>query len=153
MPYSINIDVALPQIKATNILQAFKILACEMSNHAGASEDFLLESLITREAQGGSAIGKGIAIPHLQTRAIPRRFVALATLERPIHLDSPDGEAVDLICLLLSPDSDGPIHLRGLSRISRLLRNEELCDVLRETNDPDSMKALFVNPDGWLMAA
>lgn len=153
MQYNIKVDVALPKIKAANILQAFRILATEMSAITGASEQYLLDNLIEKEASEISASGKGVAVPHLQSKAIPERFVALATLDRPIHLDTPDGQAVDLICLLLSPDSDGGVHLRGLSRLSRLLNNEELCQVLRETDDPEAMKALFINPEGWLMAA
>lgn len=153
MGYTIQVDTALPRIHASHLLQTFQILAREMSKISGVSERHLLDGIVDTESQDSSTIGKGVAIPHFQSSAIPRRFVAIATLDKAIHMDTPDNKAVDLICLLLSPESDGPIHLRGLSRISRLLRNEELCQVLRETKDGDAMKALFVNPEGWLMAA
>lgn len=153
MAYTIEINIALPRLRAINVLQAYKSIAAQVALHTGICEDVILDQMIEKEAHDNSAMGNGVAFPHLQMAVVDKRYVVMASLERPIHMDAPDKKPVDLICLLLSPDSDGPIHLRGLSRISRLLKNEELCQVLREAKDADSMKALFINPEGWLMAA
>jgi len=153
MDYTIEINIALPQLRAANVLQAYRAIAAQVALHTGICENVILDHMIEKEAQENSAMGNGVALPHLQMGVVGQRYVVMASLERPIHMDAPDSKPVDIIGLLLSPDSDGPIHLRGLSRISRLLKNEELCQVLRESQDAEAMKALFVNPEGWLMAA
>lgn len=153
MDYIVDIDVAFAKLRAANILQVFKSLSPEIEKLTNIPQNIILDQLIECEANRSSAIGNGVSVPALQNERFKRRFVCIASLDRPVHLDTPDSKPVDLIAILLSPEKDGPVHLRGLSRLTRLLKNEELCDVLRNTEDPETMKALFVNPDGWLMAA
>ncbi|MEM7617864.1 MAG: PTS sugar transporter subunit IIA [Pseudomonadota bacterium] len=153
MPYNIQIDAAIPNIKAMNKEQVFKALIDRISKDIGCSAKMLFDRLMEREQLSMSAIGQGVAIPHLKTDGLRDRYVAVATLSNPIDFGAIDGEAVDLIGVILSPSSHGGLHLRGLSRISRLLKNEELCQKLREAQDEDTLKSLFSNPQGWLLAA
>lgn len=153
MPHSININAALPQINAMTQRQVFEKLAQCVSDHVAYPKHKLLENLIRKEEVSLSGISNAVAIPHLKVRGLEDRFVAIASLKHEIDFRALDGKPANLVCLLLSPESHGGLHLRGLSRISRLLRNEELCQKLREARDEDTMKALFSNPDGWLLAA
>jgi len=86
-------------------------------------------------------------------RRIQSPFTMLMTIDKPSNHETPDGSPVDLYCLLISPLSDGPIHLRRLSRLSRLMKNETLHKRIRETQDSDVIRSLLLDPEGWLMAA
>jgi nitrogen PTS system EIIA component len=68
-----------------------------------------------------------------------------ARLEHPIDFDSIDDRPVDLIFLLLAPESSGADHLKALARVSRLLRDKTACEKLRGTDDPEALYALLVD--------
>lgn len=153
MPYNIQLHLALPRVKAGTRKQAFEILAGQVCKKIGYPAVVIFNALMAHERVSTSGIGNGVAIPHLRLERIQKRFIALSTLQNPIDFNASDNMPVDVICLLLSPESDGPIHLRGLSRISRLLKNQDLIDRIRETRDADIIVDLFANPEGWVMAA
>ena len=57
-----------------------------------------------------------------------------------------DGQPVDLIFLLLAPESAGADHLKALARVARLLRDPEIANKLRESRDADAMYAVLALP-------
>ncbi len=153
MPYTIQIDTAVPQLKAGNKEQVLRALAQKASFVTGCSEDLLFARLCEQEQQSSSEIGDGVAVAHFKTPAVSGRYVGLATLKNPIKFSAADEQDVDLVCILISPEDHGGLHLRGLSRISRAFKNEDLCYKLRDAKDEETMQSLFENPDGWLLAA
>lgn len=153
MPYTIEFNQILPNIHCMNRKQALSEIATRISRAIDCDDSAFLERLLENEGRDSSACGDGVAIPHLKIKGLPGRFVALATLDRPVDFEADDGQGVDIICVLLSPERDGPIHLRGLSRITRMFKNETLRDNLRGTKDADAIRSLLINPEGWLLAA
>jgi len=148
----IQFDLILPQVKVVSHRQALLTMAQEAADYLSISEKRIFSRLSDKEDLGSSAVGDGVAIPHLKMRRARIAFSMLMTLETPVK-DDRGGEAIDIYSLIISPAEDGPLHLRRLSRISRLLKNETLHKRLRETYDRDVMQALFVDPEGWLLAA
>jgi PTS system nitrogen regulatory IIA component len=53
---------------------------------------------------------------------------------------------VDLIFLLLAPESAGADHLKALARVARLLRDREIANKLRESRDADAIYAVLALP-------
>jgi PTS system nitrogen regulatory IIA component len=64
-------------------------------------------------------------------------------LETPVAFDSTDNQPVDLVFLLLAPETAGADHLKALARISRVLRDSLHCDKLRTAPGPDKIYALL----------
>ena len=54
-----------------------------------------------------------------------------------------DDQPVDLVFLLLAPEGAGADHLKALAGVSRLLRNQAVCEKLRATSDPQVLYALL----------
>ena len=50
---------------------------------------------------------------------------------------------MDLVFLLLAPETAGADHLKALARVSRLLRDRASCDKLRGTDSADAVYALL----------
>ncbi len=50
---------------------------------------------------------------------------------------------MDLIFLLLAPESAGADHLKALARVSRLLRDRAVCEKLRGTDSAEAIYALL----------
>ena len=90
-------------------------------------------------------MGSGIAIPHGKLPNLEKLFGCFARLENPIEFDSVDNEPVDLIFLLLAPESAGADHLKALARISRILRNSVNCDKLRTAQTSDNIYTLLTD--------
>ncbi|HLH76032.1 MAG TPA: PTS sugar transporter subunit IIA [Candidatus Binataceae bacterium] len=83
--------------------------------------------LLAREALGSTAIGQGIAIPHVRRPILldgSRGSLSLFYFDRGIDFDAPDGQPVHAVFLLLSPTAR--IHLRLLSQLSFALYDERL---------------------------
>ncbi len=90
-----------------------------------------------------TGVGVGIAIPHGKLTDLDRLHGLFARLDTPIDFDAIDDQPVDLIFLLLAPESAGAEHLKALARVSRLLRDKQLCDKLRSTDNAEAIYALL----------
>ena len=124
-------DSVVSCLKVTSKKQALKELSDKASTTIGRSEREIFDVLLERERLGTTGVGDGIAIPHGKIAGLDRLFGFFARLEHPIQFDAVDGQPVDLIFMLLAPESAGAAHLKILSRISRVLRDHTKCDKLR----------------------
>ena len=88
--------------------------------------EFLLQVLLAREALESTAIGDGIAIPHVRNPIVlhvPQPVVTLCFLEQPVDFGSLDGQPVHTLFTLISPTVKAHLHL--LSRLTFALRDPE----------------------------
>ena len=81
------------------------------------------------------------------TQSIGRRYRRHDEIGTPFAVtfdfDSLDERPVDLIFLLLAPESAGADHLKALAKVSRLLRDRKTCEKLRSTDSSDAIYALL----------
>jgi len=66
-----------------------------------------------------------------------------ARLSDPVDFSAIDEQPVDLVFLLLAPESAGADHLKALARVSRLLRDKSTCEKLRGAQSADAIYALL----------
>lgn len=150
----IEFDSILPRLKFVSAKQVITELAETAAKECKLDPAKLYEALITKEHESGSGIGDGVAVANLQVRGLKKPFLVLATLAREIDdFNSSDNQPVNLAALILSPESDGPLHLRRLSRVSRVLKNEILHKRLVEAQDELAIRSLMIDPEGWMLAA
>lgn len=97
-----------------------------------AVRDAILSSVREREALLSTGIGSGVAIPHGKTTDLDQLVMAAGVVAQPIEFDALDGRPVQLFFLLVGPESSSGAHVKALSRISRLLRREQLREDLRQ---------------------
>ena len=133
------------QLRAANKKQALQELAKRAAAMSGINEGTICDVLIERERLGSTGIGMGIGIPHGKLSGLTRLYGIFARLERPIPFEAIDDQPVDLIFLLLAPETAGADHLKALALVSRLLRDREVCDKLRGTDNPDALYALLTD--------
>jgi mannitol/fructose-specific phosphotransferase system IIA component (Ntr-type) len=94
-----------------------------------ARED-VLRAVREREAVLSTGIGHGVAIPHGKSSAVGDLRMAAGRAAAPVDFDALDGQPVSLFFLLVGPESAAGPHIKALSRISRLVRKEEVRDKL-----------------------
>jgi nitrogen PTS system EIIA component len=92
---------------------------------AGLIEDAgaVLRVILDREKLGSTGIGDGIAIPHGKLKGLETILCAFGRSERGVDFDSVDGKPVHIFFLLLAPEESASLHLKMLSRISKILRD------------------------------
>lgn len=136
----------IPALKVNNKKQALQEIAAKASESTGRSEREIFDVLMQREKLGSTAVGNGIAIPHGKLAKIDRIFGAFARLDRPIDFEALDGQPVDLIFVLLAPETAGADHLKALAKIARMLRDTDLANKLRDARDPEAIYAVLSLP-------
>lgn len=135
----------IAKLRATSKKQALQELAKRAAEITGQSERVIFSTLMKRERLGTTGVGNGIAIPHGKLSTLDQLYGIFARLEHPIPFDAIDDRPVDLIFLLLAPESAGADHLKALARVSRLLRDKAACEKLRGTDDAEALYALLVD--------
>ena len=133
----------IAQLRVSNKKQALQEIARRAATQTGIAERRIYEALAERERLDSTGIGKGVAVPHGKLAELPRLLALFARLERPIPFEAIDDQPVDLMFVLLAPAEAE--HLRALARISRLLRDEAICQKLRGTDSADALYALLTD--------
>ena len=100
--------------------------------------DFLLQVLLAREALGTTAVGGGIAIPHVRNPILlqnrPEPAVSLCFLKHPIDFAALDGKPVGTLFMVTSPTVK--VHLHLLSRLAYALHDPHFRTTLKSSSDP-----------------
>lgn len=105
-------------------------------------KDFLLRVLLARESLGSTAIGDGIAIPHVRNPIvmhIPRPMITLCFLEQAIEFGSLDRKPVHTLFTMVSPTVTA--HLTLLSKLAYGLRDAAFNAVIRRQGSREEILA------------
>lgn len=116
-----------------------------------ADRDELLADVDKREGQGGTAIGRGMAIPHARSRTLERIVVAMARLRRGVDFGAEDGEPVRLVFLLGTPCDKAGEYLKVLGRLCRLLKDNGLRDGLLKAATQAGVRDLLETAENKLL--
>ncbi|MDD2542165.1 MAG: PTS sugar transporter subunit IIA [Desulfuromonadaceae bacterium] len=87
--------------------------------------EFLLQTLLAREALGSTAFGNGIAIPHVRNPIVGQTgesAISLCFLKNPIDFDAIDGKPVTILFTLVTPNVKAHLHL--LAKLAFLLHDQ-----------------------------
>jgi fructose-specific phosphotransferase system IIA component len=96
-----------------------------------------------REEKMSTGVGKGFAIPHGKTNSVTDIVAAFGKSETPIEYNSLDGEPVHLVFLMIGKETLLAKHIKLLSRISRLMNNEEFRKKLIEAESKETILKIF----------
>ena len=138
-------DAILPALKVASKKQALHELSELAALQSVVPAREIFDALVQRERLGSTGIGAGIAIPHGKLAKVDRIFGVFARVEKPIDFEALDGEPVDLILLLIAPESAGADHLKARARAARLLRSQAVTSKLRATRDAGLMYATLAD--------
>lgn len=124
-------DGIIPALKATGKKQVLQELSRRVAERLGADDKEVFDVLLERERLGTTGFGNGVALPHGKLNSLNGLYMMFARLAKPVDFDAVDGRPVDLVFLLLTPESAGADHLKALAKASRILRNEAVCSKIR----------------------
>lgn len=101
------------------------------------------EAIFERETTATTAMGHGIAIPHAKTTAAETPTAVFGRSTSGVRFETPDGEPVELVVLLLIPADATDTHLTLLSRLSRSLVDPAVRNRLRDAPDESAVVTTF----------
>jgi mannitol/fructose-specific phosphotransferase system IIA component (Ntr-type) len=97
-------------------------------------------AVLEREKIMTTGVGNGIAIPHCKHSSCPSFLSALGIHAKGLDFEAIDKKKVKIVFLLVGPENNPGLHIKLLSRISRLMSNEDLREQL--INASSSKEAL-----------
>lgn len=113
-----------------------------------SDKEYLIDKLIERENLTSTAIGNGIALPHLRkpsSEVINEPKIVIGISGKGIDYKSDDGKPTHIFFLILS-DSE-VVHLRILSKISRILRKEDALIRIRNITTKKEFIRFFIEAE------
>lgn len=108
----------------------------------GLDRELVSQMIVAREEAGTTAVGGGIAIPHVRMPIVVRTqrpAVALCFLETPVDFKAPDGKPVDTLFVILS--TSVRVHLYLLSKLAYLLHDAGFRAALARKGPPAEILA------------
>jgi len=117
-----------------------------------ANKDTFLQKLLEREKLASTAIGNGVALPHIRRPSSslilgPRIIVGLC--REGADFNAIDKDKTYLFFLILS-DSE-TVHLRVMSKLSNYLRDEQFVETLIRKKTPEDIYAEIINKESEKM--
>lgn len=136
-------NAIIPALKATSKKQVLQLLADKAAQLTGIDAELINTTITQREKLGSTGVGNGIAIPHGKLANLTKVIGIFARLAHSVDYEALDDQPVDLVFLLLAPEAAGADHLKALSRIARLLRDQDIVMKLRSTNDEKALRCFI----------
>jgi PTS system nitrogen regulatory IIA component len=138
-PTDVMIDVRTSNKRL--LLQEF---AAKAADSVGLPVDQVAPYLLKREELGSTGIGHGVAIPHARLPELQRPYGLLAKLKQPIEFDAIDGQAVDIVFVLLLPAAADNGQLGALALVARTLRPPENLARIRSAKTTSELYSALV---------
>jgi len=82
--------------------------------------------VMDREKLGSTGIGNGVAVPHGKLKNINNIMCAFGRSQNGVDFDAVDRAPVHIFFLVLAPEDSASLHLKVLSRITKILRDQSL---------------------------
>ena len=138
-------EAVIAALKVQNKKQLLQELAARAATQTRLPEKRIFETLVERERLGSTGVGQGIAIPHGRMAGVDQITGVFARLEGGIDYEAVDSQPVDLVFMLLAPENAGADHLKALARVSRLLRQQVVCEKLRTATTAEAIYAILTD--------
>jgi mannitol/fructose-specific phosphotransferase system IIA component (Ntr-type) len=138
----LNISTIEVKLAVKNRDQLFQNIARLAGTHPamnGVSPEIVVKALHQREELACTALGNGVAVPHCRLSSISEFIVGFVTTEKAIDYNSIDHEKVSIFPFVIAPEEKPKDHLKILSALSKLLRNQKTRTAIRASKSAEEL--------------
>lgn len=116
-------------------------MIAKADNISKNQKEQILTSILNREEEMSTVMGKGVAIPHAKVDNYDDIVLAIGILKDPIYCESALNikEEIKVIFMIISGVSKTKIMLKLISTIMNLVSNTELLQFIKNENDKDDI--------------
>ncbi|MDL2274518.1 PTS sugar transporter subunit IIA [Desulfosarcina sp. OttesenSCG-928-G10] len=140
-------EMILVDLAATDKIGVLTELATPAARITGLDAHEIVRVLLDREQLGSTGIGSGIGIPHGKIKNLDRALLGFGLSRQGILFDAIDDRPVHLFFLVMTPETATDIHLKLLARISRMLKQEALRQMLMKAASASEVMDIIRNGD------
>jgi len=137
-PENIVIDLNVSSKK-----RLFEHVGLIFENNDGIAQRTVFESLFAREKLGSTGLGRGVAIPHGRIKGLKKVCSVFVRLNPAIPFESPDGQPVSLLFILLVPEIANELHLQILSELAQRFAAPEFREALANAQEASAIRDCF----------
>lgn len=118
------------------------------ASHLDAATIF--QQLVARERLGSTALGNGVALPHIRMPGLEKPIGVFLLLQPAIDFDSPDDNPVDLVFGLMVPESATEEHLKILAELAEKFHDKTLCEKIRCCDNNEKIQTLLCSSNSMI---
>ena len=136
-------DAVVPDLRSTQRDAAIRELCDTVADRTALDARQLADAVRDREALMGTATGHAMAVPHARLPGLQQPIIAFGRSVAGIDWDTPDGQEVHLVFLVVTPENENGLQLQILAALAQAMLPAEARTRLRaaETAD-DARRAL-----------
>ncbi|MFO3666842.1 fructose-specific PTS transporter subunit EIIC [Anaerococcus kampingiae] len=133
-------DLMILDLKADSKEAAIDEIAAKFfeKGYVKSAEDFAA-GLREREAQGSTALGESVAIPHSKNATVIEPAVLFARKIGGLDYDALDGEATEIFFAIAAPDGENNLHVATLAELSKMIMKNGFIADLKKVENPEDV--------------
>ena len=110
-----------------------------------SSKSLIIEKFVKKEKSALSAIGKGVALPHIRIAGLKGIIGVFVKLAHGVEWNAPDNERVKLAIFMLAGEDDvaSAEYLSSLAHVASVLNNDHLRKEILETDSSEKIIELL----------
>lgn len=137
-------DLMVLDLKAETKEEAIKEIADKFfeKGYVKSAEDFA-EGLREREAQGSTALGESVAIPHSKNKTVIEPAVLFARKKSGLDYDALDGMPTEIFFAIAAPDGENNLHVATLAELSKMIMKDGFIGELKKVENEDEVYAVI----------
>ncbi|TFG47338.1 MAG: PTS sugar transporter subunit IIA [Candidatus Brocadiia bacterium] len=143
-------EAIVPHLKATDrdgVINEL-IIALEKAGQLNSTDaKKIAKTVIKRENEASTGMGKGIAVPHVKHPDIKKAIAVIGKSENGVGFAALDKKPVFNVILLLSPADDPDKHLQAMEYIFIHLQKEKFLKFLAQAQTAEAIKDLLLEAD------
>ncbi len=121
------------QAKSLVLLELVDLLD---ETHRVGNRNKLLIDFVNREKKATTAIGHGIAFPHVRSMQATEFMIGFARSKDGYEFDAPDNEPVHLFFVMAAPPYDDTLYLKVFKALAEMLQYEPFREELMTVQSP-----------------
>ena len=137
-------DLMVLDLKAETKEEAIKEIADKFfeKGYVKSAEHFA-EGLREREAQGSTALGESVAIPHSKNKTVIEPAVLFARKKSGLDYDALDGMPTEIFFAIAAPDGENNLHVATLAELSKMIMKDGFIGDLKKVENEDQVYAVI----------
>jgi PTS system nitrogen regulatory IIA component len=141
-------EAVVADLSAKNKAEVLKALAAALARaDTSVTEARFLQVLEEREKIGSTGMEKGVAIPHGRLAEISSLVACFGVSRAGVEFEARDGQRSHFFFALVAPDNSPGLHLKALSKLSRLFRSDALKEAILTATMAEQILSLISAED------
>ncbi len=143
-------EAIIPELKAEdrNGAIAELVSALDKAGRLGKGNcEEIIKTMIERENEASTGMGKGIAVPHVKHHAVKDVVAAIGRSGVGIVFPALDKQPVYSVILLISPTDNPDKHLQTMEYVFKHLQQEKFRRFFRQSQTAQQLEALLREAD------